>query len=230
MKRSRRRRLVVVVGVLLVALVIVGCAFLPDFPRIYKSGKYDPVEQRDEAIPRAKANRPIAEQQTESHTCGWHATRSLYTAYGLTPDDFRLRFRLGTDTPAMRSDKDSTGTLHPDLYRVLAQDGFFAKPVDLDDATAERAIADHLANDQLALAVVYRSTYHWVVLARAPGGEWVVVDSLKPGAASPIEPGVFLNDALSITLVRPAEPGERVDTADAHAAGLAEMARLYQRK
>eukprot|EP00752_Nemacystus_decipiens_P015114 g13466.t1 len=154
--------------------------------------------------------------------------RSMYAAYGLNPDAFDLRFRLGTDEPAMRADQDSTGTLHPDLYRVLTQDGFAIDTLDLGAGVSATALQNHLASDQLALVVVYRSTYHWVLVGPGEGAdEAVVYDSLQ---AEPITMPIdtLLDDALSITLIEPATD-EGMSVSDAHTAGLAEMARLYQR-
>lgn len=229
MRRLSRKRVFKLGLVFFVALGLTACAFMPDFPRAYKSGKYDPVEAQP-AGPAAAAATPVAEKQTEPHTCGWHATRSLYTAYGMDPSRYKLRFRLGTDEPAMRADRGSTGTLHPDLYRVLAQDGFTATPVALGGRGAAGTIDGHLAGGQLALAVVYRGTYHWVLLAGVgEAGRLSVVDSLADGPEATQTRG-FLDEALSVTLVAPAGEAGPVDVADAHAAGLAEMARLYQRR
>ncbi len=229
MKALTRRR-VKLIALFIGAFALTACMFLPDFARQRQAGKYDPVDIEEDPRPSATARQAWPEEQTEPHTCGWHAMRSLYTAYGLDPDEFSLRFRLGTDQPAMRADKDSTGTLHPDLYRVLAQDGFVAEPLDFDRALPADHLDLHLSNNQLALAVVYRSTYHWVLLT--PGGEpgrVRVVDSLSAEQVD-TDAAAFVDEALSITLVRPAGPGETISIADAHAAGLAEMRRLYQRK
>ena len=225
---GRTRRWLHVVFVLLVVSVLTACIFLPDFIGQINAGKYDPA---DDNVPRPTgvAGTPTAEQQTEAHTCGLHAMRSMYAAYGLDVGRYDLRLRLGTDHPAMRVNKDSTGTLHPDLYRVLAQDGFAVDVLDLDADAASQALQNHLAWEQLALAVVYRSTYHWVLLGPSGrGGEVAVYDSLQaePGRMS-IE--ALLDEALSITLVEPST-GEAISATDAHAEGLAEMGRLYQRK
>lgn len=224
-KTRRRLRIVLLLGV---AVLLPACMLLPDFLGQFNAGKYDPVPGAQS--PNAIADTPVAEMQTEPHTCGLHAMRSMYTAYGLSIELLDLRFRLGTDQPAMRSDKDSTGTLHPDLYRVLAQDGFEATPLDLNDKGAADDLQAHLNQQQLALAVVYRGTYHWVLLGPSELGDLVLIyDSLKADPlADPAD--VFISDALSITLIQPAEPGDAVSTTDAHAEGLAEMARLYKRK
>ncbi|MEO0475652.1 MAG: hypothetical protein AAF085_06745 [Planctomycetota bacterium] len=225
-RKTRRRLRFAVIGALLV--FVAACAFLPDYPRILSSGKYDPVEESTPK-PTDVATTPKAGTQTEPHTCGWHAMSSMYTAYGLKGETFNLRFRLGTDEPAMRADKDSTGTLHPDLYRVLAQDGFTAEPLDLESDVAVDALQNHMAWQQLALVVVYRSTYHWVLVGPAgQAGELVVYDSLKDTPVTvPVDD--LLDEALSITLVEPSD-GEAISTSTAHAEGLREMARLYQRK
>ena len=224
--KTRRRLRLVMVGAL--PIFVAACAFLPDYPRILNSGKYDPVEETTPK-PTRVATTPKAGTQTEPHTCGWHVMSSMYAAYGLDGETFDLRFRLGTDEPAMRADKESTGTLHPDLYRVLAQDGFKIDALDLDSNVAAVALKNHLAWQQLALVVVYRSTYHWVLIGPADqSDELVVYDSLKDEPETmPVDE--LLNDALSITLVEPSN-GEPMSTYAAHAKGMAEMARLYRRK
>ena len=226
----RRRKTAVLLGLVAGAAVLSACVFLPDFASQKRAGKYEPVEARQTQQPSTTALMPTAEQQTEPHTCGLHAMRSMYVAYGLDPDAFRLRFRLGTDQPAVRADGESTGTLHPDLYRVLAQDGLKAEPVDLGDSGAGALVASHLGEGQLALVVVYRGTYHWVLAAAGDEpGRVVVLDSLVD---EPVELAMdeLVGDALSITLVEPADGSEAIDASDAHAKGLAEMARLYGRK
>ncbi|MEM9345609.1 MAG: hypothetical protein AAGB26_03215 [Planctomycetota bacterium] len=224
-KTLRRLRIGVLLGFV---FFLTACMLLPDFIGQSKAGKYDPTVTSQR--PSKSADVPIAETQTEPHTCGLHAMRSMYAAYGLDPAVFRLRFRLGTDQPATQLDSESTGTLHPDLYRVLAQDGFIAEPMDLEVDNAGRELLQHIERSQLALVLVYRNTYHWVLVG--PSGTrnaCVVYDSLKN---EPVDTAIdaLLDDALSITLVRPAETGVYISSSEAHAAGLAEMARLYQRK
>lgn len=227
MKRPNRRCLVVS-GLVLTGFLIIVFVLLPAFIEQMIAGKYDAADAGQ--FPSATAQTPVAEVQTEPHTCGLHAMRSLYVAYGMTPEVFRLRFRLGTDEPAMRADSESTGTLHPDLYRVLAQDGFKATPLDLGAGDAHELLDAHLTSGQLALAVVYRSTYHWILLDGGDAvGELVVTDSLsdEPITTTTAE---LVDEALSITLVGPVDGAEPASASDAHAAGLAEMARLYGRE
>lgn len=228
MKRNLRK-LTMVGGGLLAPLVLAGCLFGPDIVGQMSRGKYEPVSDRTLARPQSVANTPTPEVQTEPHTCGLHAMRSLYTAYGLNPDAFNLRFRLGTDAPAMRIDSESTGTLHPDLYRVLGQDGFAAHAMDLDAANADARLQAHLEHDQLALALVYRSTYHWVLLAdHEDVAQLTVIDSL---AAEPFAENtrVFIDEtALSITLIKPSTDGTSNFTA--HRDGVDEMLEATKRK
>lgn len=228
MKRRQRIALRLLVSCTLL-LALAACVLLPDFASQKSAGKYEPAASAQ--TPSDRAITPAAESQTEPHTCGLHAMRSLYAAYGLAPDAFNLRLRLGTDAPATRADKTTTGTLHPDLYRVLAQDGFTAKPIDPDAGSAEQTLLDHLNADQLALAVVYRGTYHWVLLSGAgEANRLIVTDSLVEEAIG-TDAGSFLNEALSVTLVQPAGlDDQQADAIDAHGAGLLEMQRLYQRK
>lgn len=228
MKRSHKRNLVGLGGV--VGLFsLASCFVLPDFAGQHKAGKYEPVA--GQAQPNDTASQASPEEQTEPHTCGLHAMRSLYKAYGLEPDTFRLRFRLGTDQPAMRADKESTGTLHPDLYRVLAQDGFTTDPIDLESDDMDKTLDTHLLSGQLALAVVYRTTYHWVLLSGAEPSRLTMIDSLASDPESmTIDQFQDTEQVLSITLVQPIVSGVEVSASDAHLSGFAEMRRLYQRK
>ena len=227
MSRKARKNLHIVL-LLAVTLLLSACILLPDFVGQSKAGKYDPADSAQR--PSALAAVPTAETQTEPHTCGLHAMRSMYVAYGLSPEQYALRFRLGTDQPAVNADDQSTGTLHPDLYRVLAQDGFAIAALDLEDAGAAGDLQAHLRGQQLALAVVYRGTYHWVLLGLSDqAGQLVVYDSLE---ATPMTEPIdsFLDDALSITLVWPLGSAAPRSASSVHAAGLAEMVRLYKRK
>ncbi|MFK7789875.1 MAG: hypothetical protein AB8C95_10350 [Phycisphaeraceae bacterium] len=228
MTQKKRRRLRILL-LLVVVSVLTACILLPDFIGQINAGKYEPVDT-DVPRPTGVAALPVAEVQTEPHTCGLHAMRSMYSAYGLNADQYDLRFRLGTDQPAMRVDSETTGTLHPDLYRVLAQDGFTIDLLDLDADIASTALQNHLAWQQLSLALVYRSTYHWVLIGPSESPDkCVIYDSLH---AEPIVKSIdtFLQEALSITLVQPAIQEGAISITDAHTEGLAETARLYKRK
>ena len=225
--RKRLRRLGFGLLALLVLVLGVGCMVGPDFIAQKQAGKYEPASATPAPAP--TAHTPVAERQTEPHTCGLHAMRSLYAAYDLDPDAFNLRFRLGTDAKALRVDESSTGTLHPDLYRVLQQDGFAIERLDLESPDVAARLAQHLDRDQLALALVYHGTYHWVLLDDHEQGDQLrVIDSLTVEPYARATADFLADDALSITLV---EPGDQAgNTAAAHRAGVGEMLDAAQRK
>lgn len=194
----------------------------------YSSGKYYSVETT--ATPSPTPGTVVAEIQTEPHTCGLHSLRSLYRAYGLAPDQHNLRFRLGVDAKANPFDDESTGTLQPDLYRVLDQDGFGVHPLALDDPQSLAKLNEHLRDEHLALALVYRSTYHWVVLDNgAEEDHLTIIDSLSsdPYSENTI---TFLRDyALSVTLIQPAAPEHTAGLPATHQLGTSEMLSTLKR-
>ncbi|MCB1308294.1 MAG: hypothetical protein KDK30_08955 [Leptospiraceae bacterium] len=62
--------------------------------------------------------------QRDAHSCGYLALAAIYESYGIDVRSARLRERIGTDEPAIPFLTDSNGTIQPDLFRVLEQDGF----------------------------------------------------------------------------------------------------------
>lgn len=175
------------------------------------------------------------ELQLEDHTCGLHALRLVYRAHGLDPDEERLRERLGVDTPAIPKAPSTTGTLHPDLLRVLRQDHFDTAFIDPDiDGAAPRLeslLTTPLASAPVLLLVdLGNETLHWVAGARSDrAGHVRVWDSLvREPYDEPLE--AYLRErVLSIVSVKPharvdVEPLEPV-----YAEGLAEMWRVARR-
>lgn len=145
----------------------------------------------------------IPEQQTEPHTCGFHSISAIYKAYGLDPEVARLRFRLGTDMPTNLLVQDATtGTIHPDILRVLGQDGFETEVVLPGDTLADRLKA-HLRSGHPALILTKVSTWHWVVAATLEDDDVVICDSLEPDLyRRPI--GAYAADQIyNAILVRP---------------------------
>jgi len=117
----------------------------------------------------AKAAELIPEVQTEPHTCGLHSLRSIYQSFNLDPDDYRLRARLGVDNPGLALDQNSTGTIQPDLYRVLDQDGF-AFDADFSKQAEMESVYQHLAEGFPVMALIQRPEtegMHWIVLQNA---------------------------------------------------------------
>jgi len=228
-----RRRLLRVIALLLLVFSIPIILFAPGCLGRMVGGKYGGVEVGNG--PSATPDRPVRVEQTLPHTCGLRAMEAAYTAYGLDPEAMDLRYRLGTDFAALPVDPESTGTLHPDILRVLAQDGFATTIVDLEADDATQQLTDHLANGQLALAVVYRSTYHWVLLAPGDAAEppetlWLVDSLADEGVSQDIEDYVA-DETLSVILIQPRDPLDDPPSRSAqHLLGTREMARTFDRQ
>jgi hypothetical protein len=132
--------------VLLLAIASVLTVLLLAFcvgPPWYYFDKYAPSPSR--ALPAAFPEPLIPEHQTEPHTCGLHTLSSIYTAYGLHVTAHDLRFRLGTDKPFTNFLTDSIGTIHPDMLRVLGQDGFRTELLFRSSTQTPARLAEHLA-------------------------------------------------------------------------------------
>ena len=195
--RPRTRRALVVLGIV---LLLIALLCIPTFcvggPGYYSS-KYSPARG---PRPTGTAAALIPEVQTEPHTCGLHALSSIYRAYGLDPDQFELRFRLGTDKPLTNFAADSTGTLPPDIERVVRQDGFrFSKLDPAAPETTEHLLA-HLRLGHPALVLTHKgsmtSGLHWIAMSFSPSGgsNALTCDSLRP------EP--FEEDAAALLTTR----------------------------
>lgn len=176
------------------------------------------------------------EFQFEDHTCGLHALRIVYRAHGLDPDAERLRERLGVDTPAVPKAPTTTGTLHPDLLRVLAQDHFDSSFIDPDqEGVAARfeallASASGSAPAVLLLIDLGNAALHWVAAARSErAGHVRVWDSLvREPYDEPLE-SYLRERVVSVVTVT---PNARLDVRPLkplYSAGLAEMWRVKRR-
>jgi hypothetical protein len=168
--------------------------------------------------------------QFEKHTCGLLALSAAYRIYGLTPADENLRTRLGVDLPANPLDSTSTGTLHPDLLRVLVQDGFgYALP---DPAQGPAPLRSHISEGNVALLLIARrqnGNLHWVLTDACGDEQLRIVDSLEAEAYH--EPLVEFTATcvLSIVTIEPARGGTDGDVEQAHIDGLAELNRVRGR-
>jgi hypothetical protein len=186
-----------------------------------------------DAAPRRADVAAEPDLQLESHTCGLHSLSAAYRVYGLSPVEENLRERLGVDTLANPLDATSKGTLHPDLLRVLVQDGFACTFIDPEDADAGAALTAHLVSGDAALLLIARrenAHLHWVMSDECTEGRLRIVDSLAPAAyREPLEK--FLSSSvLSILTLHPSQGTEaRGELPAAHAAGLAEMERVRRR-
>lgn len=197
------------------------------------------VDRKAEAIPvrqeimRGRLKSVLPEAQFESHTCGLHTLRAIYKAYGLDPDKANLRFRLGVDVKAVPADEESTGTLQPDMLRVLVQDHFEYNLLNLDSTNAVATLITHLQSANLAAVLIRRrqnGNLHWVAAYRYKEQKIEILDSLSEETYFE-EPRPFINEcALSCILVRPTSEGsESNGLLAAHYDGVSEMMNTIQR-
>lgn len=197
------RRIALVTAAVLSALFLL--AFCVGPPRYYVE-KYQAAQR---AVPAYLPEPLVPEVQTEPHTCGLHTLSSIYRAYGLDAEAQRLRFRLGTDKPFTNFLADSTGTIHPDMLRVLRQDGFRAELLlDRSEQTAAR-LTEHLARGHVAAALTKVSEFHWVALSAlpdagsAPALTLLVCDSLHEEAYERDATDYVRESVYSLILIAP---------------------------
>jgi hypothetical protein len=191
-----------------VAVVAAGLGSFCIGSPLYYSDKYQGPPAASEPFERPGLFTP--EDQVEGHTCGFHAISSVYRAYGLDPAANRLRFRLGTDKRATNFDPESLGTLHPDMLRVLGQDGFDASVV-LEPKSPEslQRVVMHIQSGHPAVALVRAPGLHWIVLAppREHGTDaeptTLIVDSLQAEATTEVLRAFVTERVLSAVLIKP---------------------------
>ena len=197
--RRRARPILLTLGCLPVLLLALGfCVGSP----FYYHEKFAavPGSAHPTSLPR-----PIQpEIQTEPHTCGLHSLSSLYRAYALDPEERRLRFRLGTDKPINNWIPDTRGTIHPDMLRVLRQDGFDAEVLLPGSEDTPHRLRSHLDAGHFAVVLIKPSEFHWVVAAGRDGNNALICDSQQRNLY-PVPIESYLNDEVySLMLVRPA--------------------------
>jgi len=128
---------------------------------------------------------------------------AIYRAYGLDVEALRLRFRLGTDMPVSNFLPDTQGTVHPDMLRVLAQDGFTASVVVPSSDTALMRLYDYLDAGHCALVLTKVNEFHWVVASGRFGHAITIHDSLHPQPYEKDGPSYLQNEVYSLVLLRP---------------------------
>lgn len=128
--------------------------------------------------------------QTEDYTCGLCSMSAVYRYYQFSPEKFSLRKRLGLDNemlprclrtlPPKLNKKwreiDLKGTLPPDMFWVLHEDGF---AMDWKIALYESykvALRRHLKSGHPALALA-EGFAHWVVVVGMDDKGLSVADS-----------------------------------------------------
>jgi len=166
----------------------------------------------------------LPEAQFESDTCGLHSLRVIYRAYGLNPDEENLRERLGLAVPSNPFDGSSTGTVQPDMLRVLVQDNFAYELLAFDNGAATQ-LEEHLKGGDMAAVLIRRrenGNMHWVVARRMQEADIVVFDSLFDEPYTE-EVQAFIEDCvLSCIMVRSRQEGAGSIT-DAHTDGTLEL-------
>jgi ABC-type bacteriocin/lantibiotic exporter with double-glycine peptidase domain len=227
--QSWKKRLIIDAGIIAFAVCLI-------FAKIFYNwavplGDFDTVHP----VPKLADNTlPIApEKQTEHHTCGLHAISSVYRSYGLDPKERRLRQRLGIDNPSLAYDSTTTGCLHPDIYRVIAQDGFDFKCLNLADSTSKELLKKHLDQKFYALALIKRREnghLHWVVISGRSGNSILICDSLKPELYPEDIDDYWDKCLLSVILLQPAESKSQLSLWRLHAIGMKDMYAAFHRK
>jgi ABC-type bacteriocin/lantibiotic exporter with double-glycine peptidase domain len=197
---STRLLVLLGVGALVLVLGLTGAAFCMGGPWYY-SAKYSAASPG--VTPTSTPVAFAAEVQTEGHTCGLHSVRAIYRAYGIDPDAAELRFRLGTDKPGHNFDPESLGTIHPDIVRVMEQDGFATRVVLRPTASDGEMVCEHLAAGFPVLTLVRVKGLHWIVLAEGKDGKARVFDSLK-AEVEEVDAAEFVRSrVLGAILVKP---------------------------
>ncbi|MBC8008781.1 MAG: hypothetical protein H7067_01630 [Burkholderiales bacterium] len=169
--------------------------------------------------------------QTEKHTCGLLALSSIYRSYGISPDERRLRARLGVDRPSILFDTSSTGCIQPDIYRVLGQDGFTYVNIPVNDASTTVKLQSHLSAGNPALALIRRretGNLHWLVLSGLTGGQVTLYDSLQHDPYAESWPALQRECLIEILFVSPSQlDAKNYSVAHHHYQGMKAMYASY---
>jgi hypothetical protein len=220
--KSLGRRLLIDVAIIgvVVALVIGEILFAWAVP----IGDFDTVHP----VPRITGviHPIVPEKQVEKHTCGLHAVSEIYRSYGLDPVERRLRQRLGVDNRSFLYDATTTGCLHPDIYRVMTQDGFVCRSLDLRDKASKPELKKHLDEGRYALALIKRrenGNMHWIVICGRKENSLLICDSLKPGIYEEGLDDYWDKCLLSVILVSASNTKQNVPVWRLHASGVVDM-------
>ncbi len=173
------------------------------------------------------------ELQVEDHTCGFHSLSIVYRAHGLDPEQEQLRARLGVDVPAIPKDSSTTGTLHPDLLRVLRQDRFDSSFLDPDAEDTPATLERLTAAGRAALVLIQRAEsggLHWVAVSRSSvPGHVRVFDSLVSEPYDVRTREYLRERVLSVVTIEPDPGAGFANPKSVYAEGIAEMWRVKQR-
>ena len=124
------------------------------------------------------------------------------------------------------------GTLHPDLLRVVEQDGFGYRLLDpAASGAADEVVAELGAGRPVLILEIREETggLHWVVGDRWEDGRLRLRDSLAEGPIE-VDGAVFLRSrALSLVFLAPKEGRGSEEFWPAHEDGIAEMRWVQER-
>jgi len=187
-------------------VAVIGCIMIGVESRLSAGGNAPAPRP---VTPRSVPLRLVPEVQVDEFSCGFHALSAIYRSHGVDPEEADLRYRLGTSARAIPFIKDSTGTLQPDLFRVLKQDGFEAETLRLSKRTTKDALIEHLEGGLYALALTQTENaggLHWVVFTDYARGQVTVADSLEPELQRQDLGELIEGNLLSVTLITPGTP------------------------
>jgi hypothetical protein len=109
------------------------------------------------------------------------------------------------DKPLSNLLPDSRGSIHPDMMRVLRQDGFESEVLQPWSKDAEGRLEAHLKGGHVAAALIRINDLHWVALSQGADGMLRVCDSLvEEPYEVPLE-GYLRDRIYSLLLIRPAQ-------------------------
>lgn len=173
--------------------------------------------------------------QEEPHTCGYLSVSSIYHSYGLDPEQRNVRFRIGVDTRGNMFDERSLGSIHPDIFRVMYQDGFVLADVDLASSRAHTLLMSHLYMRHAVLLLIKRpqsGNLHWVCAVDPRDGSddvLHVIDSLEREPYL-VDAHEFVDQHVvsALLVYRPRSP-ETIDALTLNSMGIASAAAALDR-
>ena len=113
-------------------------------------------------------------RQHAGHTCGYCAMAALYRFHHLSSEVPDLRFRLGTDVPAL----GRLGTLPHDLMRVLWEDGFTTDVHRGSWHDVKSTVTDLIEQKCPPIALAHmHGDLHWIIITGVDAKHVVIADS-----------------------------------------------------
>jgi hypothetical protein len=155
-----------------------------------------------------------------------HSLEAIYTSYGMNPSDFKLRERLGVDRPAVPLLSSTDGSVHPDILRVLGQDGFQVHLPKLGNEYFDAKLINHLNDGHYAMTLIKREengNLHWIVITSHEHGQIIIADSIGPDTYMRNLETYSENQIVSTLLISPNPAATGNTMKQDHKAGAWEM-------